>query len=93
MVNNQVINKNLIVNGSIKISENMKNVAEISNGSMILGDSSTDMVLSGQNVTLSGSRLILNQTSSNTMYGTTNPNELDLRNVKEGTIYFMIDID
>ena len=92
MVNSQVINKNLIVNGSIKLSENMKNVAEIANGSMVLGDSNTDIVLSGQNVTLNGSRLILNQTS-NTMYGTTNPNELDLRNIKEGTLYFMIDID
>ena len=92
MVNSQVINKNLIVNGSIKLSENMKNVAEIANGSMVFGESDTDVVMSGKDLTLSGSRLILNQTS-NTMYGTTNPNELDLRNIKEGTLYFMIDID
>lgn len=88
---NSVIENNLYVKQSIFLSDQLKNLATIEANTINIGDKTLNTVISGDSVVIDADRVVLKLSDS--MYGTKNPNELNLTNVSEGTLYFMIETD
>lgn len=88
---NSVIENNLYVKQSIFLSDQLKNLATIEANTINIGDKTLNTVISGDSVVIDADRVVLKLSDS--IYGTKNPNELNLTNVSEGTLYFMIETD